>query len=69
MLGAFRERVPPGLALLGDAELIDTLMRSAFYALYGVRPPPEIPLTGAPELPHDASTMHLSGVCPSSLGA
>ena len=58
VLGAFRERLPIGLVLMDDVELIDTLLRSAFFALYGVRPPPEIPLTAAPATPPDAGALH-----------
>ena len=58
VLGAFRERLPLGLVLLDDAALIDTLMRSAFFALYGVRPPPEIPLTAVLASPPDAGALH-----------
>ena len=44
VLGAFRDCLPV-LAPLDDEALVDTLLRSAFFALCGVRPPPEIPLT------------------------
>jgi hypothetical protein len=48
VLSAFRARLPAGLAMLGDDELIDTMMRSAFYGLYGEKPPVDVPLFDQP---------------------
>jgi hypothetical protein len=58
VLGAFRERLPPGLAVLCDEALIDSLMRSAFYALYGVRPPASVPLTALAASATQAGRLH-----------
>lgn len=44
--------------MLDDEALVDSLMRSAFFALYGLRPPLEIPLREVPGSVAIAAGLH-----------